>query len=192
MENSFSNTRNNTRLALLLGIMFILTFTPFGFIVIPPISITILHIPVIIGAITIGLRGSIFLGISFGVLSLVKATFFAVTPVDMMFSPFLSGYPIQSIFLSVVTRLLFAVFAALLFKFLCKTRIKMSLAIGIVAGVSSAVHTILVLGCLSLLFSAMPLKEVFLTIVTFNGLMEIAVAVLFSVPVCKILLNKKN
>ena len=65
------------QLAFLLAIMVILTFTPLGFIMLPSGAITIMHIPVIIGAVTMGpLYGGI-LGGSFGLLSMIKATVIA-------------------------------------------------------------------------------------------------------------------
>lgn len=192
MNYSLKKTKTNVKLALLLSIMTILTFTPFGFIVIPPIAITILHIPVIIGAITMGLNAGLFLGFCFGVLSLTKATFFAVSPVDILFSPFLSGYPIKSILLSIVTRLLFGFFAGVIFIFLSRHIKNTNVCIIVTTIVSSALHTIMVLGLLSVFFEAIPLKEVFLTIITFNGILEILVAVVVCLAVCKPLLKIKN
>ena len=56
-----------TQLALLTAIEVILTFTPLGFIMIPPVSITVLHIPVIVGAILTGKKGGAVLGGVFGI-----------------------------------------------------------------------------------------------------------------------------
>lgn len=49
-KNTLARTMRLAQLAMLIAIQAILTFTPLGFIMIPPISITIMHIPVIIGA----------------------------------------------------------------------------------------------------------------------------------------------
>ena len=50
-------TRKTARLvqyALLMALLAVLGFTPLGFIMVPPVSITILHIPVILGAVLFG------------------------------------------------------------------------------------------------------------------------------------------
>lgn len=190
MNYSLKKTKSNVRLALLLGIMSILAFTPLGFITIPPVSITLLHIPVIIGAITMGVKGALFLGVSFGVLSMVKATIGSVSPIDILFSPFLSGSPIQSIILSVGTRVVFAISVYLIFKTLSKNhKINVKFSIGMSSLIGTIIHTILVLLALNVFFSAIPFKEVFLTLITFNGILENFVGVIVSVSVCNALLK---
>ena len=74
-RTSLARTMRLAQLAMLIAIQAILTFTPLGFIMIPPISITIMHIPVIIGAVTMGPLFGGILGASFGVMSMLKATF---------------------------------------------------------------------------------------------------------------------
>ena len=122
------------QLAMLIAIQAILTFTPLGFIMIPPISITIMHIPVIIGAVTMGPLFGGILGASFGVMSMLKATFAAASPADIIFSPFISGTPVQSLILCVVPRILLGVIEQL-----SKTYISTLWADAIVFGVLVAV-----------------------------------------------------
>ena len=114
-KNTLARTMRLAQLAMLIAIQAILTFTPLGFIMIPPISITIMHIPVIIGAVTMGPLFGGILGASFGVMSMLKATFAAASPADIIFSPFISGTPVQSLILCVVPRILLGVIAAWLF-----------------------------------------------------------------------------
>ena len=54
MAQANPKTVRMVQLALLIALLAVLTFTPFGYLVIPPVSITFLHIPVIIGAILLG------------------------------------------------------------------------------------------------------------------------------------------
>ena len=54
MSRTTNKTRTLVQLSLLIALEAVMAFTPLGFIMIPPISITILHIPVIIGAILLG------------------------------------------------------------------------------------------------------------------------------------------
>ena len=71
-----ATTRRTTRLtqlSLLIALLAVLGFTPLGFIMIPPVSITLMHIPVIIGAILLGPLDGAILGGVFGCISLFKA-----------------------------------------------------------------------------------------------------------------------
>ena len=185
-----TDTRKLTQLALLIAIQLILSFTPLGFIILPGmVSITIMHIPVIVGGIVMGPMYGGILGLVFGLLSMYKATTAATSVVDQAFSPFLSGAPVQSIIMCIVPRVLLGVVAALLFRALEKRIKSKGLAIAISAAVASVMHTVLVLGCLWALFDSLPLKSVFLTLVTLNGFSEIAVAVIVAVGVCRPLLR---
>ena len=188
-----TDTRKLTQLALLIAIQLILSFTPLGFIILPGmVSITIMHIPVIVGGIVMGPMYGGILGLVFGLLSMYKATTAATSVVDQAFSPFLSGAPVQSIIMCIVPRVLLGVVAALLFRALEKRIKSKGLAIAISAAVASVMHTVLVLGCLWALFDSLPLKSVFLTLVTLNGFSEIAVAVIVAVGVCRPLLHLTN
>ncbi len=188
-----TDTRKLTQLALLIAIQLILSFTPLGFIILPGmVSITIMHIPVIVGGIVMGPMYGGILGLVFGLLSMYKATTAATSVVDQAFSPFLSGAPVQSIIMCIVPRVLLGVVAALLFRALEKRIKSKGLAIAISAAVASVMHTVLVLGCLWALFDSLPLKSVFLTLVTLNGFSEIAVAVIVAVGVCRPLLRLTN
>ena len=195
MSQTHAKTLKLAQLAMLIAIEAIMTFLPIGFIMIPPVSITLLHIPVIVGAILMGpLYGGI-LGGSFGLFSLIKATFAAASPIDMAFSPFLSGAPLQSIILCIVPRILLGVLAAYLF-ILFKRIIKNEIAsIIITALFATALHTVMVLGCLWLLFNSLALEgggtlaAVFGTVITLNGFLEMAAAGVLAVAICKPLLS---
>ena len=54
MSQTHEKTLKLAQLAMLIAIEAIMTFLPIGFIMVPPVSITLLHIPVIIGAILMG------------------------------------------------------------------------------------------------------------------------------------------
>jgi uncharacterized membrane protein len=184
MSNVTRKTRDLTQLSLLIALEAVLAFTPLGFIMIPPISITILHIPVIIGAILMGPTYGGILGGTFGVLSVIKATFFAGSPADMLFSPFLSGKPIQSLVMSVVPRILLGMVAAWLYQAL-KGKIGEIPAIGVSAVAASILHTLLVLGSMWIFFNAMPLRDVFVTMASLNCILETVAAGVVGVAVCR-------
>ena len=105
------------QLALFIALLAVLTFTPLGFLIVPPVSITFLHIPVIIGAILMGTKSGAILGGAFGILSMIRASF-SSNPIDLLFSPFASGAPVQSIIMCIIPRILLGVIAALLYKLL--------------------------------------------------------------------------
>lgn len=102
-------TRKTARLvqyALLMALLAVLGFTPLGFIMVPPVSITILHIPVILGAVLFGPGCGALLGFEFGLISMVRAIMAPTPPIDMLFSPAASGAPVQSIVMCILPRVL--------------------------------------------------------------------------------------
>ena len=60
--------------------MLVLSYTPLGFIPIGAISITIVHLPVLIGLMVQGLPTGLFLGTLFGVISLLRS----LTPTGLL------------------------------------------------------------------------------------------------------------
>ena len=188
MSNATRKTRDLTQLALLIALEAVLAFTPLGFIMIPPISITILHIPVIIGAILMGPTYGGILGGTFGVLAIIKATFFAASPADLLFSPFLSGKPIQSLVMSLVPRVLLGLIAAWLYRALKRFMGEIP-AIGVSAVAATILHTLMVLGSRWFFFNAMPLRDVFITMASLNCILETIAAGVVGAAVCKPLMT---
>ena len=74
MENTTSRTRliQMAQLAILIAIMFILAFTPLGYLKIGLIEITLMILPVAIGAIVLGPTGGAVLGAVFGLTSFIQ------------------------------------------------------------------------------------------------------------------------
>ena len=184
MAQASSKTVRLVQLSLLIALLAVLTFTPLGFLVIPPVSITFLHIPVIVGAILLGPADGAILGLAFGILSMIRATFSGVTPIDMMFSPFASGEPLQSLIVCLIPRVLLGLLAAWLYLAFRKVGGSKAIAIGAAALLATVCHSALVLGLLSVLFAAFPLKDVWVTIVGINCILEMAAAIVVSVGVC--------
>ena len=184
MSKSTSKTRQLTQLSLLIALEAVMAFTPLGFIMIPPISITILHIPVIIGAILMGPTYGGILGGAFGVLSMIKATFFAASPADLLFSPFASGAPVQSAVMCIVPRILLGVAAALLYRLLRQVT-KDIAAMAVSCILATLLHSVMVLGAMWLFFQAMPLRDVFVTVASLNCIVEMLAAGVVGTTVCK-------
>ena len=70
--NRRSNVQTLTLMAMFTAIILIMAFTPVGLINLPVIKATILHIPVIIGAIVLGPAAGAYFGALFGLTSLIK------------------------------------------------------------------------------------------------------------------------
>ena len=108
----------NTRLYLL-GILtaveLLMSFSFLGYLHVEPISITIAYIPVLLAGALVGLPEAVILGTVFGLASMWKAGASYVMPTDQLFSPFMSGRPMESVLLSVGARMLFGLLTGLLY-----------------------------------------------------------------------------
>jgi uncharacterized membrane protein len=81
-----SKLRNFALTSLFAAIIFLMTFTPIGFINLVVIKATIVHIPVIIGSILLGPKIGALLGAMFGAASLINNTI-APSLLSFVFSP---------------------------------------------------------------------------------------------------------
>ena len=96
-------------MALFAAIILLLAFTPIGYIQLPIIKATIVHVPVILGAIILGPKKGAILGVLFGLTSFISNTFMP-TALSFAFSPAipLPGTPngsIWSLFICFVPRI---------------------------------------------------------------------------------------
>ena len=82
-ERSRSKTQTMVLMAMFTAIILIMAFTPIGLINLPLIKATILHVPVIIGAIVLGPAAGAYFGGLFGLTSLIKNT---ITPSALSFA----------------------------------------------------------------------------------------------------------
>lgn len=124
--NTSSKTYKLVLSAMLGAIVIVLGVTPFGFIPFGPMKLTILHIPVIIGAIYGGPIVGMTVGLAFGIMSVFQA------PADITFGPVWATGEIKNYLLigvtAIVPRVLIGLTAALAFKGAKKTPRKVSLA----------------------------------------------------------------
>lgn len=88
-------------LILLLGLI-----PQIGYIRLGPVAITIVHIPVLIGIMVLPFWHSVGLGFIFGISSLIASFIYATSPIDLAF---------QNPLISVLPRVIFAIFAYLVF-----------------------------------------------------------------------------
>ena len=101
-------------LATMVAVELLMSFSFLGYFHIEPISITIAYIPVLIAGALGGPAESLVVGCAFGLASMWKASATYVMDFDQLFSPFLSGHPWESLFLSVGARALFGLAVGLL------------------------------------------------------------------------------
>ena len=147
----------------LIALELLMSFTFLGYIHIPPISITIAYIPVMIAACLLGPGRAVIIGVLFGLGSLYKASASYVLAADKVFSPFQSGRPLESIILSVGTRAVFALVTGLLFAAAAraasdahtepaKRKRLFCMLTALLAAISPKIHAFMVLGTMGIFF----------------------------------------
>ncbi len=185
MEKNLVSTetkvRKLTTFAMLTAISVILGFTPLGFIPIPPVGATIMHIPVIITAILEGPVLGAFMGLIFGIISLINAM---IKPGPLSFAalnPMISIFP--RIFIGLVA---YYAYKSIPLK-------NENIRIGISAAIGTLINTIGFLGMMYLFYAPRvadaleigiyAVRSTLLTIGVTQGLPEAVVAVIITVPI---------
>ena len=150
------DTRYMAMLAMLCGILLVMGMTGIGFIPLPVIKATTMHIPVILGAVLLGPAAGGVLGGMFGLCSMWTNT---TSPglLSFAFSPFMTteGLPgvMKSLWIALGCRILFGVIAGWLWK-ACRKLLKSDLAaLPVTAAIATIVHTLLVMGSIYLLLA---------------------------------------
>lgn len=189
------NVRSMTIIGVLSAISIMLSMTPLGFIPIGLTSATIMHIPVIIGAIIEGPIVGIAIGFIFGATSLLRA----------LTMPTITSFPLINPIVSILPRLLIGIAAYYTYRLAMKLTKNVSISAWITGAVGSLVNTVGVLGMIYVLYgeryaeaSAQALGEgvlsakvLILTIVATNGIPE-AIVGGFVVSAVIVILNKRK
>ena len=156
MKSTKHDTRYMATLAMLCGLLLVMGMTGIGFIPLPVIKATTMHIPVILGAILLGPGAGGVLGAVFGLCSIWANT---TTPglLSFAFSPFMSTEgllgAVKSIWIALGCRILFGVLAGWLWIGYKKLLKKDYLALPVTAAFATICHTILVMGSIYLLLA---------------------------------------
>lgn len=206
LQNKNQNLLYLTKLAFLTAILVVLSVTPVGSIPLPSVKATTSHIPVIVGAILLGPGAGVFLGVVFGLMSVVRSTV-APTLTTFVFSPFLpvpgsdSG-SLKALLVAFIPRILVGLLPGLLFSFLKKRRIGTRIACAACGAVGSVVNTVLVLLLIYLLFGAEYaaalgssyelLIGLLMTVAFTNGVAEFVIAVVVVTAICRPLLQSET
>jgi len=130
------STRQMTMIGMLSAISIFLGLTGLGFIQIPPVRATIMHIPVIIGAIVEGPLVGAFVGLVFGLFSMYQ-NITAPGPVSFIF-----WNPI----IALVPRILIGIVAYYVYTFIKKKFKSQSFSIAVASICATLINTIGVLG----------------------------------------------
>lgn len=141
---------NLTITALLTAIIAVMAFTPIGFLRVGPLELTLIMVPVIIGAVTEGAAVGAFLGAVFGIVSFIQcftgSALGAILVSESIFKSFVVCF---------VPRILTGFLCGLIYNVCSKRDKKQSWSL-LVAGISgSLLNTVLFLGFLALLFMNM-------------------------------------
>ena len=182
LKEDLSNMRNETirRMtldAMFIALMIVFYFLNFGFVrIFPIVSITILHVFVIIVALFGGYKRALVQGLAFGTISLLQALIAPFTVADEIF---------RNPLISILPRVLFAIFAGLLASSLIKrfenNPLHLSIYSGVVAAISTLFHTLVTVGCIFIFAAYGDINAYFTiigTLLASNGLFEIILAVI--------------
>lgn len=188
LSHSKFSTKQITIVGMLFAIIIVLGATGIGFIPIPPMKLTIMHIPVIIGALLEGPIVGGLLGLLFGIFSIFQAIN-TPTPVSFIF---------MNPIVAVLPRILIGITPFISYKYIKmkNTKIRISIA----AAIGSFTNTIGVLGLIYLLYInqyanalhiSLSVANKTLLILLLNGFTSATAAILITLPVV-IAVNKSR
>lgn len=156
MKTKKPDTRYMATLAMLCGVLLVMGMTGIGFIPLPVIKATTMHIPVILGAVILGPGAGAALGAVFGLCSIWANT---TTPglLSFAFSPFMTteGLPgvVKSLWIALGCRILFGLVAGWLWKIVKKIVKQDYIALPTTAVIATLFHTCFVMGSIYLLLA---------------------------------------
>ena len=193
-KNKFS-TKYLVEMALLVAIILLMAFTPIGYIKTAGLEITLIVVPVAVGAVTLGPTAGAILGGVFGITSFIQCFGMSTFGVALF-----SVSPLRTAIVCIVPRILMGWLTALIFKAVA-SKDKTSFVQYLVASISGPIlNTVLFTSALLLLFSDAPiilqLKETFgatnvfafaAAFVGINGLIEAATCAVLGTALCKAL-----
>lgn len=197
MEIKKTNVKLLSQMALLTALMLVMAFTPLGYIPLPFMNATTMHIPVIIGACILGPKMGGVLGGIFGVTSVVKATMQPIIT-SFVFTPFYSFSPEfqgswKSLIVAIVPRVIIGVIAGWLFRGLMRARAPLAASLAVSGFAGSMVNTTGVMGLIYFLFGEQYaaaggsdpalLYKVILGVIGINGVAEAVIAAALTLAV---------
>ena len=189
-----NKTKKLVLAAVITAIILLLGFTPLGYIKIATIEVTILMIPVVIGAMLLGPAYGAFFGFIFGATSFLQC--FGLSPFG---AAMLSINVWATLICTLIPRILMGWLSGLIFQFLAR-KDKTKFISFVVTSISGALlNTLFFTLCFLLFFSnanlegmglnlaALPVTEIILLLVTFNAILEIIICGVIGTALSKVL-----
>ena len=187
-----STIRKNLELAqiaMLSAIIIVMTFVPYvGYISYGALSITLIHIPVIVGACVLGIKGGGILGAVWGISCIIKAVFAPPSPLE--------GIIFRNPLIALIPRVIAGIAAGLVYSLIAKKTSKKNIGSVFAAVMACLCNTVFVMGGIYLLYGEEYGAELGIASVNFGGLtnyilaafginavLETAVGIAVSVPV---------
>ena len=209
MNNRSKKTTGLVQMSLFTAIIIIMAMVPgLGYIPLGVIRATIIHVPVIIGALVLGPKKGAILGGIFGLTSLINNTF-APTVTSFVFSPFYTMGEIhggvKSLIICFVPRILIGIVAYYVYKLVRKvmknSKHSMVTALAISGVIGSLTNTLLVMNLIYLFFgeSYAAVKEIayealygtILTVIGTNGIPEAIVSAILVTAIGRVFLKSR-
>ncbi len=177
MKQSKLSTKYLVELALLVAVILLMAFTPIGYIKTLGLEITLIVIPVAVGAVTLGPAGGAILGGVFGVTSFIQC--FGMSA----FGTILLGVnPFFTFLVCVPTRILEGWLTGLIYQGLRKSSLKSEVSVTLANLCCPLLNTALFMGTLVVLFAGTMREQFGMTkvipfIVTFVGINGVVEAI---------------
>ena len=197
-KKSFSNNNKIRIMAqngLIIAIMLIMAMTPLGYIKTPVVEITLMPVPVVVGAILLGPVSGLLFGAVFGITSFLQCIGFPTLSWfgSMLFD--ING--LFTFFMCMIPRMLMGLLVGLIFEFLSKID-KTKIVSYIISCISGAVmNTVFFLFFLTVFFGTSSfisglqgdasLMVFLVSLVGINGLIEAGVCAFVGVAISKVL-----
>lgn len=178
MKNKTFSTKYLVELALLVAIVLLMAFTPIGYIKTFGLEITLIVVPVAVGAVTLGPLAGAILGGVFGVTSFIQC--FGMSA----FGAILLGVnPFFTFLVCVPTRILEGLLTGYIYKWLRKTKLNANVAVTLANVCCPVLNTTFFMGTLVTLFAGTMREQFGMTkvlsfifaFVGVNGVVEAAV-----------------
>ncbi len=147
MVTTRSKVLTMTELSLLTAIIFVMAFTPLGYLRTGGVEITFIVVPVAVGAVLLGVKAGAFLGFVFGLTSFLQC--FGMSAFGTMM---LNARPIQTAICCIVPRIIVGIVPALVYQFLSKHIKKKTVATAVACVLAPITNTVLYLGFMLVFF----------------------------------------
>ncbi len=147
MVTTRSKVLNMTELSLLTAIIFVMAFTPLGYLRTGGVEITFIVVPVAVGAVLLGVKAGAFLGFVFGLTSFIQC--FGMSAFGTML---FNAKPLATAISCIVPRIIVGIVPALVYQWMSTHVKKKSIATAVSCVLAPITNTILYLGFMVVFF----------------------------------------